>query len=144
MSMLTEGRPTSDMGLKVQLDDFGKEALRAQMRGRRSRDAVIRTAARYYLADRDSGRVAWRVPPFVRRGDPNGAGTDVELDAATKEALEEEARRQGIAPGRLVEHALLYFLADLDSGRARLHFADGKSFRRQRLRAPRRARGGRA
>jgi hypothetical protein len=96
------------------------------MRGGRSRDAVIRTAARYYLADRDSGRVAWHVPPFLRRGDPNGAGTDVELDEATTKALEDEVRRQGIAPGRLVEHALLYFLADLDSGRAGLRFANGE------------------
>jgi hypothetical protein len=130
MSMLTEGRPTADMGVKVQFDDFGKEALEARIRGGRSRDAVIRAAARYYLADRDSGRIAWRVPPFVRRDDSNGAGTDVELDEATTEALEEEARRQRIAPGRLVEHALLYFLADLDSrragdsGRAGLRFAD--------------------
>jgi hypothetical protein len=122
MNMLAEGRPTADMGVKLQLDDFGKEALEAQMGGGTSRDAVIRTATRYYLGDRDSGRVAWRVPPFVPRGDPNGAGTDVELDEATTEALEEEARRQGIAPGRLVEHALLYFLADLDSGRAELRF----------------------
>jgi hypothetical protein len=106
------------MGVRLQLDDFGKEALEAQMRGGSSRDAVIRTAARYYLADRDSGRVAWRVPRFVRGRDPEGAWTDVDLDDDTMDALEEEARRQGIATDRLAEHAFLYFVADLDSGRA--------------------------
>jgi len=68
--------------------------------------------------------VAWRVPRFVRPAQPGGAGTDVELDDATMQALEQEARRQGIPPGRLVEHALLYFLADLDSGRAEARLAD--------------------
>jgi GNAT superfamily N-acetyltransferase len=124
MSMLTEGRPRADMGVTLQLDDFGKKALEAQLRGGSSRDAVVRAAARYYLADRESGRVAWRAPLFVRSVDPDGAGTDVELDEGTMEALEREARRQGIPASRLVEHALLYFLADVDSGRAALHLAD--------------------
>jgi hypothetical protein len=124
MSMLTEGRPRADMGVTLQLDDFGKKALEAQVRDGSSRDAVIRAAARYYLADRESGRVAWRVPRFVRPAHADGAGTDVELDDATMQALEQEARRQGIPPGRLVEHALLYFLADLDSGRAEARLAD--------------------
>ena len=43
---------------------------------------------------------------------------DVDLDEDTLEALEEEAQRHGMATHRLAEHALLYFLADLDSGRA--------------------------
>ena len=106
------------MGVRLQLDDFGKEALEAQMRGGSSPDAVIRAAARYYLADRDRGRIAWRVPRFTRLGGSNVAETEVELDDDTMEALEEEARRQGIPSGRLAEHALLYFVADLDSGRA--------------------------
>ena len=106
------------MGVRLQLDDFGKEALEAQMRGGSSPDAVIRAAARYYLADRDCGRIAWRVPRFTRFGESNVAETEVELDDDTMEALEEEARRQGIPSGRLAEHALLYFVADLDGGRA--------------------------
>jgi hypothetical protein len=106
------------MGVRLQLDDFGREALEAQMRGGSSPDAVIRAAARYYLADRDSGRIAWRVPRFTHLGDSSVAVTEVELDDETMEALEEEAQRQGIPSARLAEHALLYFVADLDSGRA--------------------------
>jgi hypothetical protein len=113
------------MSLRLELDDFGKEALEARVRSGSTRAAVIRTAARYYLADRGSGRVAWRPPLFARRGDPAArAVTDVELDEDTMEALEEEARRHGMAADRLAEHALLYFLADLDSGRAAARLGD--------------------
>jgi hypothetical protein len=107
------------MSVRLELDDFGSEALDAQVRGGSTRDAVIRTAARYYLADRGSGRLAWRPPRFVRAGEPAaGPVTDVTLDDETMEALEEAAAHHGVATHRLAEHALLYFLADLDSGRA--------------------------
>jgi len=39
------------------------------------------------------------------------------LPARRWDALEEEALRQGLDAELLAEHALLYFLADLDSGR---------------------------
>jgi hypothetical protein len=113
------------MSVRLELDDFGREALEAQVRGGCSRDAVIRTAARYYLADRGSGRIAWGPPRFARRDDhPAATVTDVQLDAETTEALEKEARRHGIPAPRLAEHALLYFLADLDSGRAAVRLGD--------------------
>jgi hypothetical protein len=113
------------MSVRLELDDFGKEALEAQVRAGSSRDAVMRTAARYYLADRGSGRLAWRPPLFVRTGDRRArAVTDIELDQDTLEALEDVARRQGVAAHRLAEHALLYFLADLDSGRAAARLGD--------------------
>lgn len=127
------------MSVRLELDDFGKEALEAQVRRGSTRDAVIRTAARYYLADRDSGRLAWRPPRFARTEHQfAGAVTNVELDEDTMQALEDEARRQGVAIHRLAEHALLYFLADLDSGRAvarlgdALEGEDGPELRRRR------------
>jgi hypothetical protein len=118
------------MSVRLELDHFGKEALEAQVRSGGSRDAVTRTAVRYYLADRESGRVAWRPPRFIHSADrPVGAVTDVKLDEATMEALEEEARHQCLAAHRLAEHALLYFLADLDSGRAAARL--GHAFKQQ-------------
>jgi hypothetical protein len=45
------------MCVTLEVDEFGREALEAQVRSGSSREALIRTAARYYLADRDSGRV---------------------------------------------------------------------------------------
>ena len=121
------------MSVRLELDDFGRQALDAEVRRRSTRDAVIRTAARYYLADRGSGRLAWRPPRFARAHDPaEGAITDVDLDEDTVEALEDEARRLGVTPHRLAEHALLYFLADLDSGRAAARLGDALEIRRLR------------
>jgi hypothetical protein len=107
------------MSARRELDSFAAAALDAQVRAGRSRAAVVRTAARYYLADRGSGRIAWRPPRFLRAADPRGSAvTDVKLDKDTKEALEREARRHGLALDQLAGHALLYFLADLSTGRA--------------------------
>ena len=103
--------------MKLRLDSFGRQALSEFAEERRdSASAVVRTASLYYLADRDSGRPALRVPRFVR--DPPGADSfEVDLDDDTFAALRQEARGQGVEPSRLAEHALLYFLADLDDGR---------------------------
>jgi hypothetical protein len=113
------------MSVRLELDDFGKQALEAQVRSGSSREAFIRTAARYYLADRGSGRVSWRPPRYLRKGARHAlAVTEVELDDETMEALEEEARRHSLPAARLAEHALLYYLADLDSGRAAARVRD--------------------
>jgi hypothetical protein len=113
------------MGVRLELDDFGSEALEAQVRRGSTRDAVICTATRYYLSDRGSGRLAWRPPVFVRRGEQAASAiTDVDLDKDTMEALEEQAQRHGVAANRLAEHALLSFLADLDRGRAAARLGD--------------------
>jgi hypothetical protein len=106
------------MGVTLRLDHFGKKALAVRRRRGASSDAVVSEAARYYLADRGSGRLARRVPRFLGAGEPDEPA-EVELDDDTIVGLEREARRQGVDPSRLAEHALLYFLADLDSGRAR-------------------------
>jgi hypothetical protein len=106
------------MGMTLRLDHFGKMVLAARLGRGASSDAVVSEAARYYLADRGSGRLAWRVPRFLAAGEPDEPA-EVELDDDTMAGLAREARRQGVARSRLAEHALLYFLADLDSGRAR-------------------------
>ncbi len=75
----------------------------------------VRTAILYYLSDRDDGRVGWRAPRFpdtARRS----SGEEVALDDETWSALEAEAVSQGVAPSRLAEHAVLFYLADLQSG----------------------------
>jgi hypothetical protein len=113
------------MSVRLELDDFGNEALEAQVRSGSSRNAFIRTAARYYLADRGSGRVSWQPPRYLRKDARRTlAVREVELDEETMEALEEEARRHGLPADRLAEHALLYYLADLDSGRAAARVRD--------------------
>jgi hypothetical protein len=105
--------------MTLRLDQFGRQALADFAEERHdSAGVVVRTASLYYLADRHSGRAAWRVPRFLRSR-PEEFGTDVpvDVDDETWNALADEARRQGVATERLAEHALLYFFADLDQGR---------------------------
>ena len=101
----------------VYLDSFGRLALdRLATRGGGSRGSAVRTAAHYYLADREAERRAWRVPSFASSAD-DMRGVSVRLDEQTRRALAEEADRQGVRAGTLAAHAVLYFVADLDSGR---------------------------
>lgn len=103
--------------VKLQLDEFGQQSLdRFVARGAGTPAGALRTAALYYLGDREAQRKAWRAPRFRSRR-AHHAGLKVAFDDETWTALEEEARRQGVEPEELAVHALLYFLADLDSGR---------------------------
>jgi hypothetical protein len=101
----------------LHLDEFGQQSLdRLTKEGEGSPTAAFRTAALYYLADRESGRPAWRAPRF-RSKSPSGSGLRVGFDDETWEALSEEAARQNVETEELAVHALLYFLTDFDSGR---------------------------
>lgn len=75
-------------------------------------------AVHYYLADRDAGGIGWRYPRFLGDGEPRSRrAVTIEVDAEAWRELVAEAARQDVAPDRLVEHAVLYLAADLDSGR---------------------------
>lgn len=103
--------------VKLHLDEFGQQSLdRFVARGDGNPAGALRTAALYYLGDAEAQRPAWRAPRFRSRAVPD-PGLKVAFDDQTWTALEEEARRQGVEPEDLAVHALLYFLADLDSGR---------------------------
>jgi hypothetical protein len=104
--------------MTLRLDRFGRQVLAEFAEERHDSAAnVVRTASLYYLADRDSGRPAWRVPGFLEAPPAGGDRIEVDIDDETWAALSDEARGQGVEPARLAEHALLYYLADLDSGR---------------------------
>ena len=101
----------------LHLDEFGQRSLdRIARDGEGSPANALRAAVIYYLNDRESGRPAWRAPRFHTDGHGPG-GLSVSFDDETWAALEEEAERQSVSPDALAVHALLYFLADLDSGR---------------------------
>ena len=101
----------------LHLDEFGQQALkRFAWRRRGSEAAAVRTACLYYLADREAARPAWPVPSFAA-GAQQSRSLDIELDDETWRGMTEEAHRQGVAVETLAVHAVLYFLADLDSGR---------------------------
>ncbi|MGH2846799.1 MAG: hypothetical protein ACRDL0_12405 [Thermoleophilaceae bacterium] len=104
----------------LRMDTFGKEAVeRYAAANGISPSAVMRDAALYYLAERESERTAWRVPRFIReRGRPRGSEKlEIGVDDPTWDAIEQEALRQGVGAALLAEHALLFFLADVEAGR---------------------------
>jgi hypothetical protein len=119
--------------LTLEMDAFGVRAF-TELADREgdSPSRALRIAAQYYLADSEDGRTAWRVPSFADDGEPERrhAGVEVEVDDATWDALDREARRQTVAIGALAAHAVLYFLADSDSGRVAQRISDSVSKRR--------------
>jgi hypothetical protein len=129
------GRDTKeDMGdeavvrreVTLSLEQFGHTALEA-----RAVDfdvpvsALVRQAALYYLAVRGSERTALRIPRFAREAQgEHRMELEVELDEADWSALEVEAVHQRVPIERLLEHAVLLFLADIDSGRVAARILD--------------------
>jgi hypothetical protein len=79
-------------------------------------DSLLQRALRYYLADRESRRVSWRYPPFLRHSGRYEGDVTVHLDDDLLGAAEKEAEKQDVSVERLLEHALLYFLAALETG----------------------------
>ena len=104
--------------VRLALGDFGRDALeRFTQCHTNSAPAAVTTASLYYLGDRESGRPGWPVPSLGVDAGQAAFTMNVALDDATWRALAEEAERQRVRPETLAVHALLYFLADFDSGR---------------------------
>ena len=102
--------------LTLRLAPFEREALDLYAASARvAAERVVLTAVLYYLRERDAGRSTWRTPPIRARG--TGGILAVDLGEATDETLATEAGAQGVEPEELARHALLFFLADVDSGR---------------------------
>jgi hypothetical protein len=104
----------------VILGDFVANVLREQARANAlSPGEFLDLAARYYLAERSTGRPALKLPDFLEDR-PDGATIALELDLeeASWEELEGVARGEGAPPERVLEHAVLLLIADIDSGRA--------------------------
>ena len=102
------------------MDTFGKKAIEQYaLTNRTSPSAVVQEAALYYLSDRESEKLAWRVPRFVRDAGSVEAGEQmqIDLDDSTWAAIEQESLRQGVSPALLTQHAVLYFLAEIDRDR---------------------------
>jgi hypothetical protein len=106
--------------LTLALDEFGQTSLEAQADALELPPAgLVRQAALYLLAERGSGRPAVKIPRFAREQSNEAAHVELalELDEADWRALEHEAEEQHVALERLLVHATLLLLADLDSGR---------------------------
>lgn len=105
---------------KLALDDFGQAALAAQCNRLGVPPArFVSRAAEYYLSLRGSDRAAYRVPRFsrsARRGRRGSGATEVELEGSVADQLDAEAAEQGVSSDRLLAHATMFLIADLDSG----------------------------
>jgi hypothetical protein len=109
----------------VRLGSFASEALtgghkhltRPSIGVKPKPDDVLR-AVRFYLDDKRSGVPGWAYPDFLREKHP-GAEIEFELsiDSSLWRALKEEAKRQSVSVPQLLEHAALYYAAELDAGR---------------------------
>jgi hypothetical protein len=108
----------------LRLDRFGQDALDDYVRGTGGSHATaLHTAVRYYLDDWESGRPAWRVPRLARNAVFTGA-LELELPGELHAELERESRRQDVPADLLATHAVMYFLSDLDTGRAAARLGD--------------------
>jgi hypothetical protein len=106
----------------LSLEEFGASTLEAEAdRYSVSTTRLAQQAVRYYLSDRDSGRMALRVPRLSHeRARQPALELTLDLDSNSWNELRQEAERQEVSLERLLEHAIIYFLADLDAGRVEL------------------------
>jgi hypothetical protein len=107
---------------ELELTDFSRRSLEHESRRYGlSISTLLARAALYYLAERHSDRLAARVPRLSR--EPPAGRRDsvltatIELRAPDWRDLDRAAASEGLSVGRLLEHAALLFLADLESGR---------------------------
>jgi hypothetical protein len=104
--------------LTLAFGHFGWRSLAAEARReRRSLEELLAAAAAYFHSELGSGRAALLVPRAGRQPQGRGSRIELALPAPVWRELEAEAARQRVPLGRLLEHAALYYLAAVDSGR---------------------------
>jgi hypothetical protein len=115
--------------MTLEFDEFGRTRLNALADDHGlTVSALVEHAARYSL-DRNVDRGASRRVPALRRllhrGGVGRGPLRVALDLPRAEwrAIEAEAERQGESVERLIEHAAVHMLADLEAGRLELRGA---------------------
>ena len=111
-------RDTPASGLTLQLFPAVAADLESEAcRNCETLDDLLSRAAAHFNANRSTRRAAMLVPAFK----PGWRGTpcQVRLDVSREcwEGLESDAGRRGVPLKRLLEHAALLYLADLDSHR---------------------------
>jgi hypothetical protein len=105
---------------------FGWRSLAAEARRERwALEELLSAAAGYFHSELGTGRAALQVPRAGRRPQGHGSTIELALPAGVWRDLEAEAARQRVAVGRLLEHAALYYLAAVDSGREATWTATG-------------------
>jgi hypothetical protein len=108
--------------LELALTDFSRSSLEQVARRQGvTVSTLVARAALYYLVERESDSLAARVPRFSR--EPPAERKEgllrvtIELSAAAWRDLDRATESEGLSVERLLEHAALLLLADLESGR---------------------------
>ena len=82
-----------------------------------SSDDVLKVI-RFYLKEKGTGGAAWSYPDLLRRGSPEEEiEVELEIEDAIWREMRAEASRQNVTITQLLEHAALYYAAELDAGR---------------------------
>jgi hypothetical protein len=80
-------------------------------------DDVLRVI-RFYLKEKGSGGTGWSYPDLLRQGSPEEEiEVELEIEDALWREMRAEASRQRVSVTQLLEHAALYYAAELDAGR---------------------------
>jgi hypothetical protein len=104
--------------LAVCFEEFGWHALEdAARRENESVESLIADACRYFAREVEVDRVAARLLP-IRAGGGTPRDLELHLPSRTWRLLVQESARQSAELSRIVEHASLLYLADVESGRA--------------------------
>jgi hypothetical protein len=114
----------------LELQSFGREALEAQA----AYDHVpveqeLHTAALYFISELGSDRAALTVPRSFEGPSSSTEPLRVDLDLAEDvwTALGAEAQRQDVPVERLLSHAALLYLGDLERGRVAGRIAERRN-----------------
>jgi hypothetical protein len=82
-----------------------------------SSDDVLRVI-RFYLKEKGGGGTGWSYPDLLREGSPEEEiEVELEIEDALWREMRAEASRQRVSVTQLLEHAALYYAAELDAGR---------------------------
>ncbi len=105
--------------MSVSLGVFARKALvEEETRDETSISASVVRAVRCYLNDKGLARPGWRFPSFLRdRGPSQEVELELSIDDDLWESLKDEAKSQGVSMRQMLEHAVLYFAAELNAGR---------------------------
>lgn len=105
--------------ISITFDEFGWSVLEGEARAEGLElDRLVSLACAYYKSELATERTATRVPRFDQSAAERETRLlELELDAQSLRLLEQEAEDQELELERLIEHAAIFYLADLDAGR---------------------------
>jgi hypothetical protein len=104
----------------VKLGAFASKTLAAEaMNGGEPSSASVERAIRCYLNDRGgSAGPGWPFPAFLRGREPvEAVELRLEIEEDLWASLEDEASSQGVSVQQMLDHAVLYFAAEVNAGR---------------------------